>query len=324
MNMIRVGIVGYGNIGKGVEKAVAAAPDMELRGIFTRRDPKGIMPADASTPVLHSGAAESMGGEIDVMVLCGGSATDLWEQGPYFASMFSTVDSFDTHSKIPAYMAAIDAAAKRTSAIISCGWDPGLFSMMRVLSGAILPDGASYTFWGKGVSQGHSDAIRRVDGVKNAIQYTVPIDSAVEAVRSGARPTFLARDKHLRECYVVAEPGADKEAIAKTVKAMPDYFADYDTTVEFIDEAEFMRSHSKMPHGGMVMHTGKTGEHGHVVEFSLKLESNPEFTGSIMAAYARAAFRLAAEGVFGAKTVFDVPLSYIAEKNREDIIKTLL
>jgi len=322
--MIRIGIVGYGNIGKGVEKAVLAAPDMELRGVFTRRDPSTLKLADSATPALPVSAAMRMAGDIDVMVLCGGSATDLWEQGPRFASVFNTVDSFDTHARIPEYLAAVDAAAQHTAAVISSGWDPGLFSIIRELSGAVLPDGASYTFWGKGVSQGHSDAIRRIGGVKNAIQYTVPIDSAVEAVRSGAQPGFVAREKHLRECYVVAEMGADKETIANTIKAMPDYFADYDTSVDFVDEEEFIRNHSKMPHGGMVIHSGRTGENSQNIEFSLKLESNPEFTGSIMAAYARAAFRLAGEGIFGAKTVFDVPLIYLAEKDRATIVKELL
>ena len=322
--MIRVGIVGYGNIGRGVEKAVAAAPDMELRAVFTRRDPKLIELAGALVPVLQPRAAESMAGEIDVMILCGGSATDLWEQGPYFAANFNTVDSFDTHSRIPEYMAAVGAAARSTTAIVSCGWDPGLFSLMRLQSGAVLPDGASYTFWGRGLSQGHSDAVRHVEGVKHAAQYTIPIESALEAVRSGAQPRFETRDKHLRECFVVAEPGADKAVIEQAIKTMPDYFADYNTTVNFIDEDDFLENHRKMPHGGMVMHSARTGENAHVMEFSLKLESNPEFTGSIMAAYARAAYRLYEEGVFGVKTVFDVPPVYLSEKNLDDLIKNLL
>jgi len=321
---IRVGVVGYGNVGRGAEKAVLAAPDMELRAVFTRRDPKTLELADSSVPALPVSAAEGMAGEIDVMLLCGGSATDLWEQGPQFAAMFSTVDSFDTHARIPEYKAVMDAAAKNTTAIISSAWDPGLFSMMRALSGAVLPDGASYTFWGRGVSQGHSDALRRIEGVKNAVQYTIPIESAVEAVRSGATPLFTARDKHLRECFVVAQPGADKRAIEGIIKNMPNYFADYDTTVQFISEEDLIANHSKMPHGGMVLHSGRTGANGHVIEFSLKLDSNPEFTGSIMAAYARAANRLSREGAYGAKTVYDIPLSYISEKNVDVLIKELL
>ena len=321
---IRVGIVGYGNIGRGVEKAVAAACDMELCAVFTRRDASALKLADSSVPVLPVSDAENMTGDIDVMVLCGGSATDLIQQGPYFASMFNIVDSYDTHAKIPEYLASVNEAAKATTAVISSGWDPGLFSMMRLLSESVLPDGVGYTFWGRGVSQGHSDAVRRVDGVKNAVQYTIPIESAIEAVRSGSRPKFETREKHLRECYVVAEQGADKEALAETIRTMPNYFADYDTTVHFIEESELLANHSKMPHGGMVMHSGRTGDNGHVMEFSLKLESNPEFTGSVMTAYARAAFRMAEEKNYGAKTVFDVPLSYLSERDRDTIIKDLL
>jgi len=321
---IRVGIVGYGNVGRGAEKAVLADPGMELRAVFTRRDPRILELADSSVPALPVDAAESMTGEIDVMLLCGGSATDLWVQGPHFASMFSTVDSFDTHARIPEYMAVMGEAAKTTTAIISSAWDPGLFSMMRALFGSVLPDGASYTFWGRGVSQGHSDALRQIEGVKSAVQYTIPIEGAIEAVRSGALPQFTAREKHLRECFVVAEHGADSAAIEATIKSMPNYFSDYDTTVHFIEEQEFGANHSKMPHGGMVLHSGKTGGSGHVTEFSLKLDSNPEFTGSVMAAYARAAFRMSREGAYGVKTVFDVPLAYISEKSREYLIKELL
>ena len=324
MHIIRVGIVGYGNIGRGVEKAVSAAPDMELVAIFTRRDPASIKPADASVPVLPAGEAEKMTDKIDVMVLCGGSATDLAVQGPYYAALFNIVDSYDTHAKIPEYLAAVDAATRNTTAVISSGWDPGLFSMMRLLSESVLPDGKCYTFWGPGISQGHSDAVRRVEGVKGAVQYTIPIDSAVEAVRSGARPELKAREKHLRECYVVSESGTDKTALEEKIKSMPNYFADYDTTVHFIEESELHASHSKMPHGGMVMHSGGTGDNGHVIEFSLKLDSNPEFTGSVMAAYARAAFRMAEEKSFGAKTVFDIPLSYLSPKDRSMLIKELL
>jgi len=319
---IQVGIVGYGNIGRGVEKAVLAAPDMELRAVFTRRDPKEV---GSAVPALPLEAADNMTDEIDVMILCGGSATDLAEHGPRFASKFNIVDSFDTHAKIPEYMATIDAVAKNTTAIVSSGWDPGLFSMMRLLFSAAVPDGANYTFWGPGVSQGHSDAVRRVEGVKNAVQYSIPKDDAVQAARSGDRPTLTARQKHLRECYVVAESGADTAAIERTIVTMPDYFADYDTTVTFIEEDEFARKHAgKMPHGGTVLHSGRTGEHEHVLEFGLKLESNPEFTGSVMVAYARAAARLSAEGIHGAKTVFDVPLVYLSEKDRAELIRELL
>ena len=321
---IRIGIVGYGNIGRGVEKAVSAARDMELCAVFTRRDPAALKLAGSPVPVLPVSVAGKSIGDIDVMVLCGGSATDLADQGPYFASMFNIVDSYDTHAKIPEYLSAVDAAAKETTAIISSGWDPGLFSMMRLLSESVLPDGMGYTFWGRGVSQGHSDAIRRVKGVKNAVQYTIPIENAIEAVRSKAKPKLTAREKHLRECYVVAEPGADKKEIEETIKAMPNYFADYDTTVNFIEESEMTASHSKMPHGGMVLHSGRTGENEHILEFSLKLDSNPEFTGSVMTAYARAAYRMAGEKNFGAKTVFDIPLAYLSEKTRSSIIKELL
>ena len=324
MNIIRIGIAGYGNVGAGAMKAVAAAPDMELRAVFTRRDPETLDISDGAVPVFSVNQAEKMTDEIDVMLLCGGSATDLAKQGPFYASMFNIVDSYDTHSKIPEYLAAVDAAAKKTTAVISSGWDPGLFSMIRTLSGSILPDGAAYTFWGKGVSQGHSDAIRRVGGVRNAVQYTVPLESAFDAVRSGARPFFEARQKHLRECYVVAEPGADKASIEEKIKSMPDYFADYDTTVNFIDEGELKEKHSKMPHGGHVIYSGRTGENAHTIEFSLKLDSNPEFTGSVMAACARAANRMAQEGAFGAKTVFDIPLAYLSYKDRDTIIKELL
>jgi len=324
MSIIRIGIVGYGNIGRGAEKAVVAAKDMELRAVFTRRDPGSLKLAWSDAPVLSVDEAANMTDEIDVMLLCGGSATDLEVQGPQFAAAFNIVDSFDTHAKIPEYLAAINAVAKNKTAIISSGWDPGLFSMMRVLSEAVLPDGACYTFWGKGVSQGHSDAIRRIDGVKNAVQYTVPIDSAVDAVRSGVMPNLSARQKHLRECYVVAQPDADKASIEASIKNMKYYFADYDTTVTFIENDEFLACHSKMPHGGMVLRSGTTGENKQAMEFSLKLDSNPEFTGSIMAAYARAALRMASEGIFGAKTVFDVPIAYLSEKDRATLIKELL
>jgi len=324
MNKIRVGIAGYGNVGRGVEKAVMASPDMELRAIFTRRDPKGLQHDGAPVPVCSVEDAETMTGEIDVMLLCGGSATDLKRQGPWFAARYNIVDSFDTHAIIPEYLAAVDAAAKNTTAIISAGWDPGLFSVARLLSQAALPDGTSYTFWGRGVSQGHSDAIRHIEGVKNAVQYTVPLDSAIEAVRGGGQPKLETRQKHLRECYVVAEPGADKAVIEDKIKNMPYYFADYDTTVSFIDNDDFQSNHSKMPHGGMVLHSGRTGDNKHMIEFSLKLDSNPEFTGSVMAAYARAAYRMARAGQYGAKTVLDVPPVYLSDMDRATLIKDLL
>ncbi|MCL2408498.1 MAG: diaminopimelate dehydrogenase [Oscillospiraceae bacterium] len=323
MKKMQIGIVGYGNIGRGAEKAVLAAPDMELRAIFTRRDVQSIKPI-SNAPVLPIEAAEKMVGEIDCMILCGGSASDLAEQAPMFAKNFNIVDSYDTHAKIPEYLAEVDKAAVSTTAVISCGWDPGLFSMMRTLFESSLPDGAGYSFWGPGVSQGHSNAVRGVPGVLNAVQYSIPLDSAVESVRNGSRPELSARQKHLRQCYVVAEPGADKQTIEQTIKTMPHFFADYDTTVEFISEAEFAANHKKMPHGGMVLRSGETGGNTQVMEFSLKLESNPEFTASVMIAYARAAVRLAAEKQFGAKTVFDVPLTYLSEKSRADLIRELL
>ncbi|MCL2820591.1 MAG: diaminopimelate dehydrogenase [Oscillospiraceae bacterium] len=324
MQTIRIGIAGYGNVGKGAALAVSTAPDMELKAIFTRRKPESIKTINDSISVLPIEKAASMKNEIDVMLLCGGSATDLPEQAPYFASMFNTVDSYDNHAKIPEYMAAVDAAAVKTTAIISAGWDPGPFSMMRSLFESIIPDGATYTFWGKGVSQGHSDAIRRIDGVKHAVQYTVPIDSAVQAVRSGGRPDLKARDKMKRDCYVVIENGADKNLIEESIKNMPHYFADYDTSVSFIDMEEFNKNHTEMPHGGMVLRSGNTGKNKQVMEFSLNLESNPEFTGSIMTAYARAAYKMSKEGLYGAKTVLDVPLHYLSEKDRATLIKELL
>jgi len=323
MSKIRIGIIGYGNIGRGVEKAVLAAPDMEMRAVFTRRDPKSVTPCSSSALVLPIGEAEKMTGEIDVMLLCGGSAKDLPEQGPHYAALFNTVDSFDTHARIPEYIEKLDAAAKKTTAVVSAGWDPGLFSMMRLLSDSILPDGKSYTFWGRGVSQGHSDAIRQIEGVKRAIQYTVPIQASVDAARSGSRPELTAREKVFRECYVVVYPGADKASIEKTIKNMPNYFSDYDTSVCFIEDDEFIANHSKMPHAGLILHNGNTGESNQTIEFSLKLDSNPEFTGSILTAYARAAHRMASEGLYGAKTVYDIPLAYLSYKDRATFIKDL-
>ncbi len=325
MEKIRVGIVGYGNVGRGVEKAVKENPDMELVAVFTRRDPASLSIDTPSAKVYKLEDAFSMTDEIDVMVLCGGSATDLAVQGPQFAAHFNTVDSFDTHAKIPAYYATLDAVAKKTTAIMSTGWDPGLFSMMRVLSGAVLPNGSDYTFWGRGVSQGHSDAIRRIPGVQYAIQYTVPIDAAVEAVRAGRQPQLTTREKHTRECYVVAEVGADRAAIEQAIVTMPNYFDEYNTTVTFLDKETFLREHREMPHGGMVLRSGVTGDgHNQIIEFDLTLDSNPEFTGSVLAAYARAAYRLAKEGSYGVKTVLDVPLAYLAAEDRMSLIAHLL
>ena len=327
MDKIRIGIAGYGNVGRGVEKAVAASTDMELRAVFTRRAPESLRLADSAVCVCSVEDAEKMTDDIDVMLLCGGSATDLKDQGPRFAKLYNIVDSYDNHTQIPEYLAEIDAAAKKTTAIISSGWDPGLFSISRLLSQAVLPDGESYTFWGKGVSQGHSDAIRHVVGVKNAVQYSIPIESAIKKVRSGSRPKLEAGQKHKRECYVVTESNADKSLIEDTIKSIPYYFADYDTTVHFIEDDDFQANHTKMPHGGMVIHSGSTGknrENRQTIEFSLKLESNPEFTGSVMVAYARAAFRMAREGLYGAKTVFDVPLAYLSIWDRQTLIKKLL
>ena len=324
MQKIRIGIVGYGNVGMGVEKAVNFAPDMELAAFFTRRDPGKLDPVSKSVPVVSAVDAKAFQDKIDVMILCGGSATDLKEQGPHFASMFNIVDSFDTHAKIPEYLKAVDAAAKNTAAVISSGWDPGLFSMMRLISNCVLPDGDDYTFWGYGVSQGHSDAIRRIDGVSRAVQYTVPVEAAVSAVKSGTRPELTTREKHTRECYVVLKDGADAAKIEKEIKEMPNYFSDYDTMVSFISDKEFSEKHTKMPHGGTVFRSGNTGENKQVMEFSLTLDSNPEFTGSVLTAYARAAYRLAREGSFGAKTVFDIAPSYLSEKDRLELIGKLL
>jgi diaminopimelate dehydrogenase len=321
--MIKIGIAGHGNLGRGVELAVAAARDMELCAIFTRRDPKTLTPLTQGAAVLPMSEAEGWKGKLDVLILCGGSATDLPEQGPSLAAIFNTVDSFDNHAEIPRYLAAMNKAAVDTTAVISVGWDPGLFSMMRALSGAVLPDGHVNTFWGCGVSQGHSQAIREISGVKNAVQYTVPVGAAIEEARNGV--SLPAAERHIRECYVAAEEGADCDGIARKIKEMPNYFAGYDTRVHFISEEELRENHSKMPHGGFVIHTGATGgTHKQVLEFSLKLESNPEFTASVLAAYARAAARLAAEKQYGAKTVLDIPLTYISPTERNTLIQELL
>ncbi len=327
-NKIKIGIVGYGNLGKGVEAAIKQNSDTELVGIFTRRDPKDIKHNTPSVKALHMSEAESYKGKIDVMILCGGSATDLPEQGPELVKMFNTVDSFDTHAKIPEYFEAVDKVAKENGniGVISVGWDPGLFSMNRMLTEAVLPVGNEYTFWGRGVSQGHSDAIRRVEGVKAGVQYTIPIDAAIEKVRSGQDPTLTTKEKHLRDCYVVAEEGADEANIEETIKNMPNYFADYETRVTFVSEQVLKEKHSAMPHGGFVIRSGKTGDknNGHIIEFSLKLDSNPEFTASVLLAYARAVNRMYKEGEAGAKTVFDVPLGYLSSKSDAQLRKELL
>lgn len=329
MNKVKIGIIGHGNIGKGVEAAIRQSSDTELVAVFTRRNPESVVLKTPGVKVVEIKDAEKYKNDIDVMILCGGSATDLPEQGPEFAAMFNIVDSFDTHAKIPEYFATVNKAAMAANktSVISVGWDPGLFSMIRMLSGAILPEGNDYTFWGKGVSQGHSDAIRRVTGVKNAIQYTIPIDDAVESVRNGKNPELSTRQKHLRECFVVAEEGADKAKIEADIKNMPNYFADYDTIVHFVSEDELKSNHSRMPHGGFVFRSGKTGidtVNNHIIEFSLKLDSNPEFTANVLVAYARAAVRMNREGCHGAKTVFDVPLSYLSAKSHAELIKGLL
>ncbi len=325
---IKVGIAGYGNLGKGTELAISQSPDMKLAAVFTRRDPSSLNILTEDAKVLPMDALSSMQGKIDVMILCGGSATDLPQQGPEVAKLFNTIDSFDTHAKIPEYYAAVDSAAKKGNhvSIISVGWDPGLFSLNRLYAESILPQGENYTFWGKGVSQGHSDAIRRVRGVKNAIQYTVPIESALDAVRAGKYPSLTTREKHLRECYVVAEEGADLAQIEHDIKTMPNYFDEYDTTVHFISEEELKRDHGKMPHGGFVLRSGKTGNgaNKHIIEYSLKLDSNPEFTSSVLVAYARAAYRLSKQGECGAKTVFDIAPALLSPKDGAQLRKELL
>lgn len=326
---MRVGIVGYGNLGRGVECAVKQNPDMELVAVFTRRSPESVKILTESVTVAHVDEVLKFRDKIDVMIICGGSAKDLPVQTPYFAEYFNVIDSFDTHARISEHFANVDAAATRGKnvAIVSVGWDPGMFSLNRLYGEAILPDGKDYTFWGKGVSQGHSDAIRCIEGVKNAKQYTIPIDEALDAVRSGKYPELTTREKHLRECFVVAEDGADLARIENEIKTMPNYFADYDTTVHFISEEEFARDHSGIPHGGVVIRSGKTGinrEHEHIIEYKLKLDSNPEFTASVLVAYARAAFRLANEGVSGCKTVLDIAPAYLSSKSSEELRRSLL
>ncbi len=327
MNKIRVGIYGYGNLGRGVEIAVANNEDMELKAVFTRRDPSSVSLITENVPVVHADKAEDWKDKIDVMILCGGSATDLPVQTPALASMFNVVDSFDTHAKIPEHFSNVDEAAKKASktALISCGWDPGMFSLNRLYAECVLPNGKDYTFWGKGISQGHSDAIRRVEGVADAKQYTVPSEEAMNAVRSGSMPELTTRQKHTRECFVVAKEGADKAAIESTIKNMPNYFSDYDTTVHFISQEELNEKHSGMPHGGFVIRSGKTSENNsHVIEYSLKLDSNPEFTASVLTAYARAVVRLANEGNHGCKTVFDIAPAYLSPKSADELRAHLL
>ena len=326
---IRIGILGYGNLGKGVESEIGQNPDLELTAVFTRRNPENVKVRTAGVRVLAAEELEHMQDQIDVLVLCGGSATDLPVQTPKYAELYNVVDSFDTHARIPEHFAAVDAAAKKAGkvGIISCGWDPGMFSLNRLYANAILPEGSDYTFWGRGVSQGHSDAIRRIAGVKDARQYTVPVPEAVEAVRAGKNPELTTRQKHTRECYVVAEEGADLARIENEIKTMPNYFSDYDTTVTFIDEETMKRDHNKLPHGGSVIRTGVTGmdrEHKHVVEYSLKLDSNPEFTGAVIAAYARAAYRMNKEGMTGCKTVFDIAPAYLSAQSGEELRAHLL
>ena len=326
---IKIGILGYGNLGKGVECAVKHNPDMELAAVFTRRDKESLNILTPGVKVCSVQEAESMKEEIDVMILCGGSATDLPVQTPQFAKCFNVVDSFDTHARIPEHFEAVDAAAKEGGhvGIISVGWDPGMFSLNRLYGNAVLPEGSDYTFWGRGVSQGHSDAIRRVEGVKDARQYTVPVEAALKAVRDGENPELTTRQKHTRECFVVAEEGADLKRIEEEIVTMPNYFADYDTTVRFISEEELMRDHKGIPHGGFVIRTGKTGwenEHSHVIEYSLKLDSNPEFTASVIVAYARAAYRLSKEGAAGCKTGFDIAPAYLSPLSGEELRKHLL
>lgn len=318
--MIKIGILGYGNLGRGVECAVKQNPDMELVAVFTRRDPSTVKILTEGAAVCGIADAPDWKDKIDVLILCGGSATDLPEQTPVYAEMFNVVDSFDTHARIPEHFANVDAAAKKGGnvGIISVGWDPGMFSLNRMYANAILPDGRDYTFWGKGVSQGHSDAIRRIDGVKNAKQYTIPVKSALEAVRNGENPELTTRQKHTRECFVVLEDGADAAKVEKEIKTMPNYFADYDTTVHFISEEELEKNHGGIPHGGFVLRSGRTGwenENSHLIEYSLKLDSNPEFTSCVIAAYARAAYRLSQEGQSGCKTVFDIAPAYLSAED---------
>lgn len=325
---MRLGILGYGNLGKGVELAVKQNKDVELVAVFTRRDPKSLK-INSNAKIVHVSELENYKSKIDVLILCGGSATDLPVQTPECAKIFNVIDSFDTHAKIPEHFANVDKSAKESGkiGIISVGWDPGMFSLNRLYANSILPDGSDYTFWGKGVSQGHSDAIRRIEGVKDAKQYTVPVEKALESVKNCENPVLSTGEKHTRECYVVLEDGADPIRVENEIKTMPNYFADYETTVHFISEEELKKNHSKINHGGFVFRTGKTGvngENNHVIEYNLKLDSNPEFTSSILVAYARAAYRMNKEGQSGCKTVFDIPPAYLSPKSAEELRKTML
>ncbi len=326
---IRIGIYGYGNLGRGVESAIKQNPDMELVGVFTRRNPADVKINTEGAGIYYADEAKNMADKIDVMILCGGSATDLPIQTPEIASLYNCIDSFDTHAKIPDHFSNVDKSAKKSGkvAIISCGWDPGMFSLNRLYASAILPDGEDYTFWGKGVSQGHSDAIRRINGVIDARQYTIPVESALDAVRSGSAPSLTTRQKHTRECFVVAEEGADLSKIKTEIVSMPNYFADYDTTVHFVSQQELDINHKNLPHGGFVIRSGRTGEGGknkHIIEYSLKLDSNPEFTSSVLVCYARAAYRMNRDGQSGCKTVFDVAPSYLTLRTPEEIRKSML
>ncbi len=319
---IKIGILGYGNLGRGVEAAIKQNPDMVLTGVYTRRSPSDLKIKTEGVAVRHTSELEPKRGDIDVLIICGGSATDLPEMTPKYASLYNVIDSFDTHAKIPEHFANVDRAAKEngTVGIISCGWDPGMFSLNRLYAVSILPEGRDYTFWGKGVSQGHSDAIRRIEGVADARQYTIPVPEALDAVRGGKNPELTTRQKHTRDCYVVAEEGADKAEIERKIKTMPNYFSDYDTTVTFVTAEEMARDHSGLPHGGSVIYSGTTGENNrHVIEYSLNLDSNPEFTGAVLAAYARAAYRMNAESANGAKTVFDIAPAYLSQKSGDEL-----
>ncbi len=325
---MKLGILGYGNLGRGVELAVKQNDDVELVAVFTRRNPETLK-INSDAEVVHVSELENYKSKIDVLILCGGSATDLPEQTPECAKMFNVIDSFDTHAKIPEHFANVDKSAKESGklGIISVGWDPGMFSLNRLYANCILPNGSDYTFWGRGVSQGHSDAIRRIEGVKDAKQYTVPVQKALDAVKNCENPTLTTSEKHTRECYVVLEDGADAERVEKEIKTMPNYFADYETTVHFISEDELKKNHSRINHGGFVFRTGKTGvngENNHVIEYNLKLDSNPEFTSSVLVAYARAAYRMNKEGQTGCRTVFDVPPAYLSPKSAEELRKTML
>jgi diaminopimelate dehydrogenase len=329
MNKIRIGIAGYGNLGKSAELGIRQNEDCVLAGVFTRRDPSDIQLKTEGVNAYSIEDAARMADKIDIMLLCGGSMSDLPEQGPYFAGLFNTVDGYDTHAKIPQYFSEIDKAAKENNhvCIIASGWDPGMFSLNRLYAQTILPQGKNYTFWGKGVSQGHSDAIRRVKGVLNGKQYTIPVEEAMDKVRNGETPEFTTRQKHLRECFVVAEAGADTDRIEQEIKSMPNYFSDYDTVVHFISLEEFEKNHKGLSHGGFVLQTGRTGaenENTHVIEYRLKLDSNPDFTANILLAYARAAYRLQKEGSFGAKTVFDIAPAYLSTKSAEELRGELL